>query len=265
MNLNNQIIILTGGAGFLGSFFSDLICSYGGTPIIVDKNEIKSKNLSKKLSKKYNKTVPYYNIDITKEDDVINVKKDVLKNFKKIDSLVNNAALNPTADSLSLKDFTLENYSMDYFQSELDVGLKGALICTKIFGQYFSTVKKGNIVNISSDLGLIAPNQSIYNSGKNKTNVKPVSYSIIKSGLIGLTKYTSTYWSDKNIRCNAIAPGGVLNNQNKEFINKVSKLIPLGRLADKIEVGNMLIFLLSNLSSYINGTTISVDGGRTAW
>ena len=265
MNLNKQIIIITGGAGFLGSFFSDLICSYGGIPIIIDKDKIKAKKLSKKLSKKYSKRIIYYDIDITKEDDVKNSKKDILKNFKKIDSLVNNAALNPTADSLNLSNFALENYSMELFQTEFDVGLKGALICTKIFGQYFSTAKKGNIINISSDLGLIAPNQSIYNSGKNKTNVKPVSYSIIKSGLIGLTKYTSTYWSDKNIRCNAIAPGGVLNNQNKEFINKVSKLIPLGRLADKIEVGNMLIFLLSNLSSYINGTTISVDGGRTAW
>ena len=255
MNLNKQIIIITGGAGFLGSFFSDLICSYGGIPIIIDKDKIKAKKLSKKLSKKYSKRIIYYDIDITKEDDVKNSKKDILKNFKKIDSLVNNAALNPTADSLNLSNFALENYSMELFQTEFDVGLKGALICTK----------KGNIINISSDLGLIAPNQSIYNSGKNRNNVKPVSYSIIKSGLIGLTKYTSTYWSDKNVRCNAIAPGGVFNNQNKEFINKVSKLIPLGRLADKKEVGYMLIFLLSNLSSYVNGATISVDGGRTAW
>ena len=106
---------------------------------------------------------------------------------------------------------------------------------------------------------------NIYNTDKKYKNVKPVTYSIIKFGLIGLTKYTSTYWANKNIRCNAIAPGGVQNNQDKKFIKKVSNLIPMGRLAKKEEIGNTLIFLLSNLSSYVNGATISVDGGRTSW
>ena len=224
MNLNNQIIILTGGAGFLGSFFSDLICSYGGTPIIVDKNEIKSKNLSKKLSKKYNKTVPYYNIDITKEDDVINVKKDVLKNFKKIDSLVNNAALNPTADSLSLKDFTLENYSMDYFQSEFDVGLKGALICTKIFGQYFSTVKKGNIVNIGSTNSSFISDQ-------------PIVYTVFKSALVHLTSWQAVYYGHMNIKSNLISPCLISSKKESKKEKKInSKSIPLKKKTNISEI-----------------------------
>ena len=133
-------------------------------------------------------------------------------------------------------------------------------------GNIFQVKKNGNIINISSDLGIISPTQHIYENKKSKyKQVKPVSYSIIKSGLIGLTKYTSTYWATDNVRCNAIAPGGVFNFQNKSFLNKVSKLIPMKRLGKKEEVGHLLIFLLSDLSSYINGAVISVDGGRTAW
>ena len=267
MNLNRKIIIVTGGSGFLDSYFCDSILSYGGTPIILDNNEINTKKVVRKLTKKHRKKISYYVVDIVNEKSVINTRQDILKKFKRIDCLVNNAALNPSADFVAKNDCSLENYSLDFFQKEIDVGLKGALICTKIFGQYFAKVKIGNIINISSDLGLIAPNQSIYKkrkSSKNK-NVKPVSYSIIKSGIIGLTKYTSTYWADKNVRCNSIAPGGVYNKQNKDFLNKVSKLIPLGRLGKKEEVCNVLIFLLSNLSSYVNGATISVDGGRTTW
>lgn len=265
MNLNKQIVIVTGGAGFLGRHFCDLICHYGGTPIILDKDIKAGTVLSQRLSKKYKKNIKYYDVDITNENDVKLAYQDIIKLYSKIDSLVNNAAINPTSNSVNKKNFLLENFSMNQFIDEIDVGLKGALICTKIFGKYFAKQKKGNIVNISSDLGIIAPNQNIYNTNKKIKNVKPVTYSIIKFGLIGLTKYTSTYWANKNIRCNAIAPGGVQNNQDKKFIKKVSNLIPMGRLAKKEEIGNTLIFLLSNLSSYVNGATISVDGGRTSW
>ena len=265
MNLNGEIIILTGGAGFLGNHFSDLICKYGGTPIIIDKNLKAGSKLSKKLSKKYSRDIKFYCVDITNEDDINLTFKDIIKKYSKIDSLVNNAAINPSADSVINEDYSLENFSMSQFDKEIAVGLKGALICTKVFGKYFSKCKKGNIINISSDLGLIAPNQSIYIvNGKNR-NVKPVTYSLIKFGIIGLTKYTSTYWANKNVRCNAIAPGGVQNNQDKKFLKKISNLIPMGRLAKKEEVGNMLIFLLSTLSTYVNGSIISVDGGRTTW
>ena len=119
----------------------------------------------------------------------------------------------------------------------------------------------GAIVNISSDLGIISPDQRIYNSQNFK---KPITYSVIKHGLIGLTKYTATYWP-KKIKCNAIAPGGIYNNQPKEFVKKVEKLIPLGRMAKKNEYNFLVLFLASNNSSYLNGTTIIADGGRSVW
>ena len=117
----------------------------------------------------------------------------------------------------------------------------------------------GVILNISSDLGIIAPNQKIYK----KFFVKPVTYSVIKHGIIGMTKYAASYWGKKNVRCNALAPGGINRSFNKSFVNKITKLIPLNRMAKINEYNNIVLFLCSDDSSYITGTTIISDGGRT--
>jgi len=98
-----------------------------------------------------------------------------------------------------------------------------------------------------------------------KQNAKPVTYSVVKTGLIGLTRYLATYWADKNVRCNAICPGGVENGQPEEFLQKVNAKIPMGRLAQVDEYQGILIWMLSDASSYLNGSIIPVDGGRTAW
>ena len=125
----------------------------------------------------------------------------------------------------------------------------------------------GSIVNISSDLGIIAPNQNLYKKNSLKENeqpVKPVSYSVVKSGLIGLTKYTSTYWPLK-VRCNCLCPGGIFTNQPSDFLTKINQLIPMQRMAEIDEYKGSIIYLLSNASSYMNGSIISIDGGRSVW
>jgi NAD(P)-dependent dehydrogenase (short-subunit alcohol dehydrogenase family) len=124
------------------------------------------------------------------------------------------------------------------------------------------------ILNIASDLSVLAPNQSIYKiNGKHPQEqpVKPVTYSVIKAGLVGLTKYLATYWPDKNIRCNALSPGGIFNNQNQDFLNKVQELIPLNRMARVDEYNSAIQFLCSDASSYMNGQNIIIDGGRSVW
>ena len=123
-----------------------------------------------------------------------------------------------------------------------------------------SKFNKGVILNISSDLGIIAPDQRIY---KNENFIKPITYSVVKHGIIGLTKYTASYWGKNRIRCNAIAPGGIFNNQNDKFVRNLKKLIPLERMAKKNEYNGLILFLSSDLSSYITGAVIVADGGRT--
>ncbi|MNE91175.1 putative oxidoreductase [compost metagenome] len=95
--------------------------------------------------------------------------------------------------------------------------------------------------------------------------VKPVTYSVVKHGLIGLTKYLATYWCEQGVRCNALSPGGVYAGQNDVFVSKLAQLIPLGRMAEADEYRGAIAFLCSDASSYMNGANLVIDGGRSAW
>ena len=216
-------------------------------------------------------TVTSFNMDVTSKKDISRVSKLLSKSKKRIDILINNAAINPQVkNKLSSKNESrLENFSSLSWDKEIEVGLKGAFLCSQIFGSLMASDGKGGVIlNISSDLSVISPNQKIYeidNRPQNEQPVKPVTYSVIKVGLIGLTRYVATYWARNKIRCNALSPGGVFNNQDEEFVNRLNNLIPLGRMARKDEYRSAIQFLCSDASSYVNGQNIVIDGGRSVW
>jgi NAD(P)-dependent dehydrogenase (short-subunit alcohol dehydrogenase family) len=190
--------------------------------------------------------------------------------FGKIDGLVNNAANNPKVEDNNEVNFSrLENFPLDIWNADINVGLTGAFLSAKHYGFAISkNPNGGSIVNISSDLGLIAPDQRLYKKegvNENKQNVKPITYSVVKTGLIGLTRYLATYWTDKNVRCNAMCPGGVENEQPEDFLKEVNARIPMGRMAYSDEYQGTLLWMLSDASSYLNGSIVTIDGGRTAW
>jgi len=124
------------------------------------------------------------------------------------------------------------------------------------------------ILNIASDLAVIAPDQRIYRQPElpnDQQPVKPVSYSVVKTGLIGLTRYLATYWAEAGVRVNAISPGGVYNGQPDDFVERLTNLIPLGRMAHQDEYQGAVLFLCSDASSYMTGQNLIVDGGRSCW
>lgn len=171
----------------------------------------------------------------------------VLKRFGQIDVLINNAANDPKvkANDENKVWSRFENFSLENWNKDITVGLTGAFLCTQIIGSEMAKRKGGVILNISSDLGLIGPDQRIYSKkdlSDDKQPVKPVSYPVIKSALIGLTRYAATYWADKNIRVNAICPGGVQTDQPKDFLEKLSCRIPMGRMARKDEYKGQYYF-----------------------
>lgn len=265
-SLKSKNIVVTGANGFLGKHICNFVSMLGGNPIMLDIKINGSKSFTINLKKLYKNNPHFYYCDITNLNKLKTIFKKILKDYKIVHGLVNNAALNPKLHNIKAKNNLLENYDLNNLKKEVDVGIYGSLNCIKVFGKHFSENKNGSIINVSSDLGIIAPNQEIYNDNKNNIkHVKPVSYSIVKSGIIGLTKYTSTYWAKNNVRSNAIAPGGVYENQDKQFVKKISKLIPLGRMAEPNELMGTIGFLLSDESSYITGQVISIDGGRTVW
>jgi len=266
-NLDKGAYIVTGGLGFLGKAHCHAIAAYGGTPIIIDIHRKGLDDLKDEIKSIYKKDILFFEGDITSKNTMDNIANKIEKNLC-IKGLINNAARNPIVTSNGLKNNSrFENFSIEDWELDIKIGLTGALICTQIFGKRMFEKKGGSIINISSDLGLISPKQSLYrdeNLDEENQPVKPVSYSVVKTGIIGLTRYTSTYWP-KKVRCNCICPGGVLNNQSSEFLSKISSEIPIGRLANINEYGALIIFLLGNSSSYMNGSIIPIDGGRTVW
>ena len=269
-SLKNKNIIITGASGTLGEKHVEAIASVKGTPIMLDINFEKLKIIQKKIYKKYKIKSLYFMVDITDEKQIKACYQSLIKKVRSIDGLINNAANNPYFFKFKKNNPTrIENYSLKEWDKDLSVSLTGSFLCSKYFGHKISKNKNGGVIlNISSDLGIIAPDQRLYLNAKKKVSeqsVKPVSYSVTKFGIIGLTKYLSTYWPEK-VRCNALCPGGVKENKlDKEFIANVVSRIPMGRMAEKNEYQATIIYLMSNASSYLNGSVITVDGGRTSW
>ena len=248
-NLKNKNIIITGGNGFLGRQITNSLLKEKANVYIID-----IKHPQKKTSAKYFKS------DITNEQDLTRILTLFKSKKIKIDVLINNAAIDYPPLKSKKDSFKLENFPNNLWDKDISVSLKGSYLCTKIFGSYMSKFNKGSIINVSSDLGIIAPDQRIY---KNSGFIKPITYSVVKHGIIGLTKYTASYWGEKNIRCNAIAPGGIYNNQDISFVKKINQLIPLRRMAKKNEYNGLILFLCSDLSSYMTGSIVVADGGRS--
>ena len=210
-----------------------------------------------------------YAVDITKEQQVESSCHEAHQRFGHIDALINNAANNPKVGNNGEKNFSrLENFPVEAWQADLAVGLTGAFLCSKHYGTAISENPKGGVIlNISSDLGVIAPDQRLYRQPglpEEQQPVKPVTYSVVKTGLIGLTRYLSTYWPTK-VRCNALCPGGVEAGQPEDFLKELHGRIPMGRMAHVDEYQGAIVFLLSEASAYLNGAVIPMDGGRSVW
>jgi len=269
-SLKGKVIIVTGAAGLLGRKHVEAIALYGGIPILLDLSQNILDNIVKKLKEDFNVNAKGFEVDITNENEVKNNARLIFEQYGKIDGLVNNAANNSEDGKGKGNNLSrLENFPIETWSKDIAVGLTGSFICSKHFGSLISQNSNGGvIVNISSDLGLIAPDQRLYSKSdllEENQPVKPITYSVIKTGLIGLTRYLSTYWPEKNVRCNAICPGGINNGQPELFVNELSSRIPMKRMANEDEYQGTLIWMLSNASSYLNGAIIAVDGGRSAW
>lgn len=269
-SLANKVIVITGASGLLGRQHAEAVAIAGGIPILIDLNQQVLDEQARELNVRFGIKTKGFAVDITIEEAVQNNCEELIATFGKIDGLVNNAANNPKVENSSEKKFSrLEYFPSIVWENDLAVGLKGSFLCIKHFGYAISKNSDGgSIVNISSDLGLIAPDQRLYRIEGLKEEeqpVKPITYSVVKTGLIGITRYVATYWAEHNVRCNAICPGGVENNQNELFLSEVKKRIPMNRMALKNEYQGLIIFLLSRASSYINGAIIAADGGRTTW
>lgn len=246
--LDGKVIIVTGGSGLLGQQHMAAIEHAGGIAVNADIH-----------------AVPPFDVDVTKPDSIRGILAETLRVLGRVDGLVNNAAHNPKVEDG--RGFSrLETMTLDEWYAALDVGLTGAFLCSQIIGKWMAAHEGGVILNIASVLSVIAPDQRLYRKPglyPEEQPVKPVTYSVEKAGLLGLTRYLATYWP--NVRCNALSPGGVFAGQPREFVEKLEAKIPLGRMARPDDYRAAVVFLLSEQSAYMTGHNLVMDGGQSIW
>ena len=269
-DLSGKTALITGAAGLLGIEHAEALLESGATVVLTDVGSESLKSASARLSRNAKSSrILTRLMDVTKPDEVKGVADELEVSGLRVDILINNAAIDPKVRANKGIEETsrLEHFPISQWDLQLAVGLTGAFLCSQVFGA--SMAKDGNggvILNIASDLSVFAPDQRLYKKDgvpADMQPVKPVTYSVIKTGLLGLTRYLATYWADKGVRCNALSPGGVFNGQSDEFVERLTALIPLGRMADRSEYRSAVQFLCSDASAYLNGQNIVMDGGRS--
>ncbi len=268
-DLSGRVAIITGGAGLLGEQHARALASAGCSTVLVDISAERAAAKAEAITLEFGSPSIGLATDITSQQSLQALARQIREQFGRVDILINNAANNPKVEANSQVNFSrLENFPLPQWEADIAVGLTGAFLCSQIFGSWMAERGSGTIINVASDLALIGPDQRIYRHPglpEHLQPVKPVTYAVVKSALLGLTRYLATYWAGKGVRVNSISPGGVLNGQPEEFLEKLSALIPMGRMARFDEYQGAILFLSSDASSYMTGANLVVDGGRTCW
>ena len=262
-DLDDKVIVLTGGAGLLGREYALALAGTGASVVVADVDTDAGKGVVAEAGSGI-----FIETDVTSKASVEAMVAGALAHYGRIDGLVNNAAIDLKFDASHAGEHldSFENFPLEEWDKGLSVNLTGMFLCAQAVARPMLACGGGVIVNISSIYGLVGPDQRIYERPDSPEPVyKPVIYSVTKSAVLGLTRYLATYWSGKNIRVNTLTLGGVYNDHSDEFVHRYSSRTPLGRMANREEYSDALLFLLSKSSSYMTGSNLIVDGGWTAW
>ena len=267
-DLTGKTALITGAGGLLGPKHAEAIIEAGGTVILTDHHLDRGVEKSKQLNEKYGEgSATAYHMDVTDPNSI----QQVVDKCNKIDILVNNAAKDPKVKKEEglTPDSRFETMTPEYWFEGINAALNGTFFCSQaVANKMLKNENGGVILNISSDLGVIAPDQRLYRKEglpEEKQNVKPITYSAAKWGIIGMTKYLAVYFAKKGIRVNCLSPTGVFNDHPEAFVEKLSNIIPMGRMAHIDEYKGAITFLCSDASSYMTGTNLIIDGGKTVW
>jgi NAD(P)-dependent dehydrogenase (short-subunit alcohol dehydrogenase family) len=262
-SLENKVALVTGALGLIGKHHCEALAEAGANVIVCDLESAKCMEFAKTLSQKSIGV----GTDITKKKSVKDLLDKALKEYDKIDILINNAAINDKFENpqAAAEQSMFENYPLELWQKSLDVNVTGMFLCSQIVGSVMAAAGSGSIINIASTYGIVAPDQSLYQMPDGTQSFyKSAAYPVTKGAVISFTRFLAAYWGGKGVRVNTLSPGGIENNQDEYFIDNYKRRTPLGRMAQPTDYKGALIFLASDASSYMTGANLVVDGGFTA-
>lgn len=274
-NLAGRTAVVTGGAGLLGAEFCRTLAEAGAHMLIADIDFDAARALSEGL-KESGLSAAAVQLNSADPESVQQMVSSTLETFGTLDILVNSAALDPKFDpqhnstagdepSSEVILSSFESFPLEAWKAALETNLTGVYLCCQSAVNPMLAQGSGVIINISSIYGISAPDQRIYEHPQNPPQYKPAYYPVTKAGILGFTRYLAAYYAGKNIRVNALTPGGVFNDHDQHFVQAYSARAILGRMAEKDEMNGALLFLASEASSYMTGANLVVDGGWTAW
>lgn len=268
-DLGGRTALITGAAGTLGRQHALALLEIGARVVITDVDEAQLDEARAEIeSVGHGGVLAAEVMDVGDEESIISVA-DQMEAGGGIQILLNNAAVDAKAkDDQSLAGNRFESFPVERWNQEVAVGLTGAFLCSREFGTRMAAHGGGVILNIASDLSVIAPDQRLYRLDSPPPEgqpVKPVTYSVVKAGIVGLTMYLATYWPERGVRVNALSPGGVRAGQDDGFVERLETRIPMGRMAQPGEYRSVVQFLCSDASDYLTGQNVVMDGGRSVW
>lgn len=267
-SLKDQVVFVTGALGLIGKHVCRVIAEAGATVVLSDllpHDEIAcfASELSDAAS------TMALELDVSNQEAVEAGVKQTVQKYGKIDTLIHLAAIDAKFDTTGVDKvpkMAFENFPLELWKKSVDVNMTGSFIVTQAVVKEMIKHKKGNIILVGSTYSLVAPNQSLYLSESGEqTSFKPVDYVGSKSFVPNFTRYLATFYGKQGIRANCIIPHGINNNHPEHFKKRFAMSTPLGRMCEPSEIKGPFLFLSSQASSYMTGSTLVVDGGWTAW
>ena len=262
-DVKDRVVIVTGGLGQLGRQYTRTLVERGARVAVVDL-PMPGEAVAAKLGDLADSPqVMFVPADITRRPSLEAALAQIVARWEAPFGLVNNAALDSPPNAPAEETGPFENYPAESWDKVMEVNAKGTFLACQVFGGAMAQAGRGSVINVSSIYGVVSPDQRIYEF--RAPFFKPVAYSASKSALFNLTRYLATYWAAKKVRVNTLVLAGVFNNQDERFLAGYNARMPMGRMADEGDYNGAIIFLLSDASRYMTGSTVTIDGGWTAW
>ena len=260
MNLKGRVALVTGGAGHIGSAMAETLAELGAKIVLLDVHQELCQKKANEIHEKYQVETWPCIVDLTQEEQTRAVPGFIRERFGRLDICVNCAALVGTSH---LKGWAvpLEDQSVDTWRMALEVNLTSVFVLVQACHEILKSSKRGSVINVSSIYGMVGPDMNLY-QGTGMGN--PAAYSASKGGLLQLTRWLATVLAP-DIRVNAISLGGVFRNHQEPFLTRYVQRTPLGRMATEEDIKGAAAYLAGDLSSYVTGDNLVVDGGWTAW